>query len=70
MSICSLVRFLITRPWRDFGATMYLLAALVPRKHENRPDFEVGRLHYSLRPTLSAHFRWGIRAFEHLDIAS
>ena len=33
-------------------------AALVTSwKHENRPDSWVGRLHYSLRPTLSAHFR-------------
>ena len=28
------------------------------KKHENRPDLWVGRLHYSLCPTPSAHFRW------------
>jgi hypothetical protein len=28
-----------------------------PSKHENRPDTMVGRLHYSLSITLSAHFR-------------
>ena len=30
----------------------------------------VGRLHYSLRSTLSAHFRQSIGASERLDIAS
>jgi hypothetical protein len=27
------------------------------RRHKNRPDTVVGRLHYSLSLTLSAHFR-------------
>jgi hypothetical protein len=49
---------------------MTLLAALVPQRHENRPDLKVGRLHYPLHPTLSAHFRWGLGASEHLDKAS
>jgi hypothetical protein len=41
-------------------------AAFVLQEHENRPDLWVGRLHYSLRPTPSAHFRWWlqrVRAF-------
>lgn len=33
-------------------------------KRENRPDSMVGRLHYSLGPTLSAHFRWNVGASE------
>ena len=32
--------------------------------HENRPDSMVGRLHQSLGPTLSAHFRWSVCASE------
>jgi hypothetical protein len=32
--------------------------------------FRVGRLHCSLRPTLSAHFRWCIGAFRGLNFAS
>jgi hypothetical protein len=39
-------------------------AALVPQRHENRPDTVVGRLHYSLSSTLSAHFRWSFGASE------
>ena len=39
-------------------------------EHENRPDTVVGRLHYSLSSTLSAHFRWGVRASERLNVAS
>ena len=42
----------------------FLLPAFVSYEHENRPDSLVGRLHYSLSPTLSAHFRWGVRASE------
>jgi hypothetical protein len=38
--------------------------------HENRPDTAVGRLHYSLNSTLSAHFRWGVRASERLNVPS
>jgi hypothetical protein len=30
---------------------------LCARRHKNRPDTMVGRLHYSLSLTLSAHFR-------------
>jgi hypothetical protein len=44
-------------------------AALVLQEHENRP-LVVGRLHYSLRSTLSAHFRWCFGASERLYIAS
>ena len=40
------------------------------RKRENRPDTMVGRLHYSLGPTLSAHFRWSVGASERLNFAS
>ena len=54
----------------DSGATLVLLAAPVPRRHKNRPDSMVGRLHYSLRSTLSAHFRWCFGASERLNIAS
>ena len=37
------------------------------REHENRPDTMVGRLHYSLGSTLSAHFRWSVCASERLN---
>jgi len=39
-------------------------AAFALQEHENRPDLIVGRLHYSLSPTLSAHFRRGFSASE------
>ncbi len=45
------------------------IPALASTGHENRPDSLVGRLHYSLGPTLSAHFRWGVCASERLDVA-
>jgi hypothetical protein len=45
------------QPFTDSGATITSFAASVLEEHENRPDSGVGRLHYSLRLTLSAHFR-------------
>jgi hypothetical protein len=46
------------QPLTDSGATVVPpLRPSCSREHENRPDTMVGRLHYSLRLTLSAHFR-------------
>lgn len=55
---------------RTRGTYHFLLAAFAFLEHENRPDDDVGRLHYLLRSTLSAHFRWGIGASEVLTFAS
>jgi hypothetical protein len=44
-------------------------AALVPTSTKT-DHLLVGRLHYSLRTTLSAHFRWGFCASECLTVAS
>jgi hypothetical protein len=57
-----MMRVLIGDPLPALDACVCLharssFAALVPLGHENRPDTMVGRLHYSLSLTLSAHFR-------------
>ena len=49
-------------------ATYARMAALVLRRHENRPDVAVGRVNYSLSPTQSAQFRQSVRASERLYI--
>jgi hypothetical protein len=42
-----------------------------PRPKTRKPTRHmVGRLHYSLRPTLSAHFRWGFSASERFRLSS
>lgn len=45
-------------------------AALVPLVTRKPTRLVVGRLHYSLGPTLSAHFRWSFCASERLNVAS
>ena len=42
-------------------------AALVLLRTRKPTRLWVGRLHYSLRPTLSAHFRWSFCASERLN---
>ena len=41
----------------DWISMVSPLTAFVSVRHKNRPDTVVGRLHYSLSLTLSAHFR-------------
>jgi hypothetical protein len=54
----AFIEFLDYQPLADSGATLVPpLAVFVLWEHENRPNTMVGRLHYSLRLTLSAHFR-------------
>jgi hypothetical protein len=63
----------LTLPTLDGGLNFHARspsAALVSLRHENRPDTLVGRLHYSLGSTLSAHFRWSFGASERLNVAS
>jgi len=45
-------------------------AALVLRRTRKPTTLMVGRLHYSLGSTLSAHFRWSFCASERLNVAS
>ena len=46
------------------------LAATVLQRTRKPTRLMVGRLHYSLGPTLSAHFRWNVGASELLNFAS
>ena len=52
------------------GVTLVLLAVLASPFRNTKTDqtLGVGRLHYSLSSTLSAHFRWNIGASERLVI--
>ena len=45
-------------------------AALVLDRTRKPTRLVVGRLHYSLGSTLSAHFRWSFCASERLNVAS
>jgi hypothetical protein len=59
------------QPLADSAVTLASFAALVFLGGTRKPTrLVVGRLHYSLRSTLSAHFRWCFRASERLNIAS
>jgi hypothetical protein len=53
----------------DSGPTLDLLAAFVPQDTKTDLTPSVGRLHWSLGPTLSAHFRWSVGASERIQIA-
>jgi hypothetical protein len=69
-SFIESVSWAVTRPWCRLPVPRsFLLAAFVSEEHENRPDSGVGRLHYSLGPTLSAQFRWSVGASERLDFS-
>ena len=68
----SLYQFVLaTTAWCWTPASRsFLLTAFVPQNTKTDLTVEVGRLHYSLRPTLSAHFRWCFGASERLNVAS
>jgi hypothetical protein len=53
----------LTSPWRRTrDSRSSLPRGFRAQRTKNRPDSLVGRLHYSLSSTLSAHFRWNVRA--------
>ena len=50
--------------------SILLCGPRVPGNTKTDLTLWVGRLHYSLSSTLSAHFRWSLGASERLNVAS